>query len=38
MNLSMGGFWGKEMVEVSCTAYSSGKHFLSTFLAGIKGL
>ena len=38
MNLSIGGFWGKEMVDAGCTAYSSCKHFLVSSLAGIKGL
>lgn len=38
MNLSVGGFWGKEMVDAGCTAYSSCKHFLISSSAGIKGL
>lgn len=29
---------GKEMVEASHSAYVAGRHFLSTFLAGMKGL
>lgn len=38
MNLSAGGFWGKETVEAGCTAYSSCKHFLISSLVRIKGL
>ena len=37
MDLSVGGFWGKETVEAGCTAYSSCKHFLIS-LVRIKGL
>lgn len=38
MNVSVGGFSGKESVEASHTAYSLDRHFLSTFLAHINGL
>lgn len=38
MNLSIGGFWGKEMVDAGCTAYLSCKHSLISSSAGIKGL